>query len=163
MGTRCGDIDAGLLLYLQRREGWSNEQAEHYLNERCGLLGMSGESADIRKLEASGSIEAREALELFCYRARNYIGAYLSVLQGADAIVFGGGVGEHSPAVRAAILQGLQWAGVSLDEQRNAAALGSEARISSADSRIAVYVVPVDESRILAAEARAALGQATAS
>lgn len=157
MGTRCGDLDPGLLLYLQRSEGWSCDEAEHFLNERCGLLGMSGESADVRQLESSGTAAAREALELFCYRARKYIGAYLAVLGGADAIVFGGGIGEHSPAVRARILQGLEWAGVALDAASNAQALGSEARIAGAGSRVDVRVIPVDESRLLAAEARAAL------
>jgi acetate kinase len=157
MGSRCGDIDAGLLLYLQRREGWSIEQAEHYLNERCGLLGMSQQSADVRALEASGSVTAREALELFCYRACKYLGAYLSVLGGADAIVFGGGIGEHASGIRAGILRGLEWAGVMLDPNRNAENRGSEACISAAGSRIGVYVVPVDEARILAAEARTAL------
>jgi acetate kinase len=157
MGSRCGDLDAGLLLYLQRREGWSCDEAEHYLNERCGLKGMSGESADVRQLEASGTSAAREALELFCYRARKYIGAYFAVLGGADGIVFGGGIGEHSAGVRARILQGLEWAGVILDARRNAQALGSEMRIAAADSRIDVRVVTVDESRILAAEARSAL------
>ncbi|HTT05798.1 MAG TPA: acetate/propionate family kinase [Steroidobacteraceae bacterium] len=160
MGSRCGDLDAGLLLYLQRREGWSCDQAEHYLNERCGLLGMSGESADVRQLEASGTTAAREALELFCYRARKYIGAYFAVLGGADAIVFGGGIGEHAVGVRARILQGLEWAGVLLDARLNAQALGSEMRIAAADSRIDVRVVPVDESRLLASEARAALKRA---
>jgi acetate kinase len=160
MGTRCGDLDPGLLLYLQRREGWSDLQAEQYLNERCGLLGLSGESADVRALEASGSAAAREALELFCYRARKYIGAYLAVLGGADAILFGGGIGEHAAGVRARILQGLEWAGIVLDPQRNAAALGTEASIGSVDSRIDLRVIPVDESRILASEARALLGRA---
>lgn len=159
MGSRCGDLDAGLLLYLLRHEGWSSEQAEHFLNERCGLLGMSGESADVRVLEASGSAAAREALELFCYRARKYVGAYLTVLGGADAIVFGGGIGEHAALVRARILQGLEWAGIALDAARNAEARGTEARIATARSRIDIRVVPVDESRVLAAEARAALGR----
>jgi acetate kinase len=158
MGTRCGDLDPGLLLYLQRREGWSNEQAEHFLNERCGLLGLSQQSADVRVLESSGSLAAHEAIELFCYRARKYIGAYLAVLGGADAILFGGGIGEHSATIRARILQGMEWAGVVLDTQRNAEARGSLARLSTADSRIDVRVIPVDESRILASEARALLG-----
>ncbi len=159
MGTRCGDLDPGLLLYLLRREGWTDEQAEHYLNERCGLLGLSGESADVRVLEASASPAAREALELFCYRARKYVGAYLAVLGGADAILFGGGIGEHAPGVRARILQGLEWAGIALDAQRNAQASGTEARICTADSRVDLRVLPVDESRILLSEARALLGR----
>ncbi|HLK70696.1 MAG TPA: acetate/propionate family kinase [Steroidobacteraceae bacterium] len=159
MGTRSGDLDPGLLLYLQRREGWSSEQAEHYLNERCGLLGLSGVSADIRQLESSSTTAAHDVLELFCYRARKYIGAYLAVLGGADAILFGGGIGEHSALVRAQILQGLQWAGIELDPERNAQARGSESRIGADHSRIDIHVVPVDESRILANEARAVLAR----
>lgn len=157
MGTRCGDVDAGLVLYLQRQERWSAEQMEQWLNEQCGLLGVSRESADVRTLLQSSSEGARRALELFCYRARKYIGAYLAVLGGADAILFGGGVGENAPAVRAQILHGLEWAGVQLDAQRNAQARGEEARIATAESRVDVRVLPVDESRILASEARALL------
>jgi acetate kinase len=159
MGTRCGDVDAGLLLYLQRQENWSAERMERWLNEQCGLLGVSGESADVRTLLQSASEGARRALELFTYRARKYLGAYLTVLGGADAILFGGGIGEHSPDVRARILHGLEWAGVELDEQRNAGAQGAESRIATAASRIDVRVVAVDESLILASEARALLSR----
>ncbi len=160
MGTRCGDVDAGLVLYLQRQEDWSPERMERWLNEQCGLLGLSGESADVRALLQSSSQGARRALELFTYRARKYVGAYLAVLGGADAILFGGGVGEHAPLVRAQILHGLEWAGVELDEQRNAQARGEEARIAAATSRIDVRVIPVDESSILALEARGVLARA---
>jgi acetate kinase len=160
MGTRSGDVDPGLLLYLQEREGWSPQQMQRWLNEQCGLLGVSGESADVRALLQSASAPAQRALELFCYRARKYLGAYLAVLGGADAILFGGGIGEHAAAVRAQILRGLEWAGVLLDEQRNAQAQGEEARIATAASRVDVRVVPVDESSILAAEARAVLKRA---
>ncbi|HEX4025119.1 MAG TPA: acetate/propionate family kinase [Steroidobacteraceae bacterium] len=158
MATRCGDVDPGLLLYLQRQEGWSADQLEQCLSQRSGLLGVSGESPDMRALLSSGSEAAALALELFCYRARKYIGAYLSVLGGADVILFGGGIGEHLPSVRSRILSGLEWAGVLLDAARNEeAAGGAETRIATADSRIDVRVIPVDESQILLSEARAAL------
>lgn len=159
MGTRCGDVDAGLVLYLQRQQAWSPESMERWLNEQCGLLGLSGESADVRTLLQSASAGAQRALELFSYRARKYLGAYLAVLGGADAILFGGGVGENAPAVRAQILHGLEWAGVQLDEQRNARVRGEEARIATAESRVDVRVLPVDESSILASEARAVLAR----
>lgn len=157
MGTRSGDVDPGLLLYLQRREGWSPEQLEHCLSEQSGLLGVSGESADVRTLMGSAQPAARLALELFCYRARCYIGAYLAVLGGVDGILFGGGIGEHAAALRAQILQGMEWAGVQLDEARNAAAQGAESRIATAQSRVDVRVVTVEESLTIAAEARLAL------
>jgi acetate kinase len=157
MATRCGDIDPGLLVYLQRHEGWSAEQLERYLNHDCGLAGLSGESGDVRTLLASNHPAARLALEVFCYRARKYVGAYLAVLGGVDAILFGGGVGEHAPAVRASILQGLEWAGIALDAARNQASTGAAASIAAPGAAIDVRVVPVDESLILAREARAAL------
>jgi len=158
MATRCGDVDPGLLLYLQRQEGWSSDQLEQCLSQRSGLLGLSGESADVRVLLASDSEAARLALEVFCYRARKYVGAYLGVLGGADVILFGGGIGEHVATVRARILSGFEWAGVALDAARNEAASGNAPmRIASADSRVDVRVIAVDESRILASEARAAL------
>jgi acetate kinase len=113
----------------------------------------------VRALLESSSESAQLALELFCYRARKYLGAYLAALGGADAILFGGGIGEHAPPLRARILQGLEWAGVVLDAGRNLEARGKEMRISGAESRIDVRVIPVDESRILVLETRAALAR----
>jgi acetate kinase len=157
MATRCGDIDPGLLVYLQRHEGWSPAELERRLNYECGLAGLSGESGDVRKLLASSHPAARLALEVFCYRARKYVGAYLAVLGGADAILFGGGIGEHAPALRASILQGMEWAGIALDATRNQALGGSGASIAAHGAAIDVRVIAVDESLILAAEARTAL------
>jgi acetate kinase len=107
----------------------------------------------MRELLASREPAAHRAIDLYCYRARKYLGAYLAVMGGADAIVFGGGVGEHAPVVRAGILEGLQWAGVELDAARNSAAVGGEACISRADSAVEAWVVPVDEAAVLAQEA----------
>lgn len=157
MATRSGDVDPGLLLYLQRQQGWSIDELEHCLNEHSGLLGVSAQSADVRELLGSERPQARLAIDLFCYRARKYLGAYLAVLGGADAVLFGGGIGEHAPRVRAQILQGLEWAGIALDAARNEEALGLEMRIATADSRTDVRVINVDEGSILAAEARAVL------
>lgn len=155
MATRCGDLDPGVLLYLQRECGMSREALDHLLSEESGLLGVSGVSADMRALLASSEPQARLAVDLYCYRARKYIGAYLAVLGGADAILFGGGVGEHAPEIRARILHGLAWAGVEIDATRNHAALGVEARIAHAGSPVAVWVLPVNEAAILAQAARA--------
>ena len=157
MATRCGDVDPGLLLYLQRSEGLDPAGMERLLNEQSGLLGLSGHSGDMRALRRSGDAAARAAIELFCYRARKYVGAYLAVLGGADAIVFGGGVGEHGTEEREATLHGLESFGIALDADANRAAVGREACVSRADSRVEVWVIPVDEARILADEALAIL------
>lgn len=155
MATRCGDLDPGVLLYLQRECGMPLEALDHVLSQESGLLGVSGSSADMRVLLASSEPQARLAVDLYCYRARKYIGAYLAVLGGADAILFGGGVGEHAPEIRARILQGWAWAGIALDAARNHAALGVEARIGHAGSPVAVWVLPVNEAAILAQAALA--------
>jgi acetate kinase len=157
MATRAGDVDPGLLLFLQRAEGLTPAALEKMLNEDSGLLGVSGISADMHTLLASPEPAARLALEVYCHRARKYLGAYLAVLGGADAILFGGGVGEHAPEVRAKILAGMQWAGIVLDDAANNAALGAEACIGAHDSRTALWVTPVDETVILAEEAATVL------
>jgi len=108
MATRCGDVDAGLVIHLQRQAGLSPAATDRLLNESSGLLGLSGISGDMRVLLASENPHARLAVDLYCYRARKYIGAYLAVLGGVDAILFGGGVGENAPEIRARILDGLE-------------------------------------------------------
>lgn len=153
MGTRCGDVDPSLAGYLAHREGVSVEEVEGWLNTRSGLLGLSGRSADMRELlqaEAQGDSRAALAVEAFCYRARKYLGAYLVVLGGADAVILGGGIGENAPAVRERICAGMGWCGLELDRGRNARTVGSEGRISRDGSRIDVYVIPVDEAAVIA-------------
>lgn len=160
MATRSGDVDPGLLLYLQRAEGLSPERLEALLSEQSGLSGVSGLSGDMRVLLESDEPAARLAVEHYCHRARKYLGAYLALLGGADAILFGGGVGENAPFVREKILTNMEWAGIELDAARNAAAVSNEACVNSASSRIAAWVIPVDEATVLAQEA-VALAQAT--
>ncbi len=158
MATRSGDLDPGLLLYLQRTLSMSPERMEKLLNKESGLLGVSGTSADMRALLASNEAAARLAVEVFCYRARKYIGAYLAVLGGVDAILFGGGIGENAPEIREKILGGMQWAHLSLDTEANCNAVGMETRISPIGNGCAeIWVIPVDEAVILAEEAQAVL------
>ena len=153
MGTRSGDLDPAVVGHLVRKEGLSVDEVERLLNERSGLLGVSGLSHDMRELlkAAKGKPDSRAALalDMFCYRIRKYIGAYLAVLGGADALVFGGGIGEHAPAIRARICEGMGWCGVRLDRPRNDAAVqvvpGEAVRISEASAPISCYVVGVDE------------------
>lgn len=156
MATRSGDVDPGLLTELARAERLSARALEQLLTERSGLLGASEISADMRELLASDAPAARGAIELFCYRARKYVGSYLAVLGGADAIVFGGGVGEHAPAVRAGILEGLEWAGIRLDADANARATGGAHRISARDGTVQVWTLHADEAAEMAFEAIAA-------
>jgi len=153
MGTRSGDIDPSLPGFLARSENVDIEEVESWLNTRSGLLGISGRSRDMRELleaERQGDSSAALAVEMFCYRVRKYIGGYLAALGGADAIVLGGGIGENSPEVRARICDGMEWFGLTLDQERNAATIGSEERISVNNSRVHVYVIPVDEESIIA-------------
>jgi acetate kinase len=156
MATRSGDVDPGVVTELARVERLSARGMEELLTQRSGLLGVSGISGDMRELLAAATPDAREAVELFCYRARKYVGAYLAVLGGADAIAFGGGIGESAPAIRAGILAGLEWAGIRLDAGANASATGGAHRISAGDSAVAVWTLPTDEAAEMAFEAIAA-------
>lgn len=159
MTTRSGDVDAAIVPYLQRRLEKTSEEIVELLNREAGLAGLSGTSADLRALLLSDAApQSRFAVDLYCYRARKYIGAYLAVLGGCDGIAFGGGVGEHVPMVRAQILAGMQWAGIELDAQANDAARGEPARIDAPHSRVAVHVIPVDEERMLMSAAQTLLG-----
>lgn len=153
MATRSGDIDPGLLLYLQSEIGLSSDDIETMLNRESGLLGLSGVSGDMRELLQSTSHAARLAIDVYCYRARKYLGAYLAVLGGADAILFGGGIGEHSPDIRGRILAGMEFAGIALSAEANAGVVGVEGRINAAHSSVGVHVIPVDEATVLAEEA----------
>jgi acetate kinase len=152
MGTRSGDIDAGVLLHLARR-GYGWKELEEGLNRRSGLLALSGVSDDVRALlalEKEGHPGAALAHETICLRIRKYVGAYAAVLGGVDAIAFGGGIGENSPAIRERILSPLAWLGVELDRDANSACVGSAARISADGAAVGVHVVPVDEEPIIA-------------
>jgi acetate kinase len=152
MGTRAGDLDPGLLLYLQRSAGVSLEELERGLNEEAGLRGLSGGTSDMRDLIARETVDPRAALAIrvFCYRARKYVGAYLAALGGADAVLFGGGIGEHAPEIRRRVLDDMAWCGLRLDPARNAAPGSGVRRISTDDSRLHAYVVPVDEAALIA-------------
>jgi len=153
MATRSGDIDPGIIFYLGRSCGLNFDEIETMLNHASGLLGISGISDDMKTLIGSDRPEAGLAVDLFCYRARKYIGAYLAVLQGADAILFGGGVGENSPQVRSRILEEMQWLGIIIDTGLNNATIGEEGCISPPESKTAVWVIPADEASVLAREA----------
>ncbi len=153
MGTRCGDIDPAIIDFIATKEGLSSGEVETLLNKQSGLLGISGLTSDMRELLAEAQEEndrrALLAIEIFCYRVRKYIGAYLAAMNGADAIVFTGGIGENSWEVRSRICNGLQWLGLELDEELNRTHAG-EGLISKQDSRLAAYVIPTDEELLIA-------------
>jgi acetate kinase len=160
MGTRSGDVDASIVSYLSEREKVEPAEVERWLNERSGLLGLSGRSNDMRELlrvaEQEQDKRAEFAIDLFCYRVRKYLGAYLAVLDGADAVVFGGGIGENAPEIRDRICRKMEWCGLRLDPDFNRAAVGlapgHAAKISTDGSRLAAYVVPADEESWIARE-----------
>jgi len=158
MGTRSGDLDPSLAGWLAEREGVPVAQVEDWLNRRAGLLGVSGISRDMRDLlaqAAQGDARAALAVALFCYRVKKYIGAYLAVLGGADAIIFGGGIGEHAAEVRARCCAGLDWCGLTLDAVANRA--GRPGCISAPNARIAAYILPPDEAGVLLRDTLACL------
>ncbi|HXI52071.1 MAG TPA: acetate/propionate family kinase [Candidatus Saccharimonadales bacterium] len=164
MGTRCGDVDAGVLAFLERTEKLTATQSEELLNKKSGLLGISGVSSDMREvLQAAEQGQARAllALKTYCYRVRKYIGAYVASMGGLDAVVFTGGIGQGSAEVRALALQGLECMGLRLDEERNRNARGFDevCRISTDDSKVTVLVVPTDEERMMAREALRAVSR----
>lgn len=160
MGTRSGDLDPALPLRLQALTGMSAQDVEDLLNSRSGLLGLSGRSADMRDLleaAASGDADCALAVDAFCARTTKYVGAYTALLGGIDALIFGGGIGEHSPEIRRRICRGMQWAGLTLDEDANQIAAGPEVHISANASRIDVWVMHVDEAAVIARETVALL------
>jgi acetate kinase len=152
MGTRSGDLDPALVTFLAQKEGVDAAEVENWLNTRSGLLGISGLSNDMRELVPAfaANPRARLAVEVFCYRARKYLGAYLAALGGGEAVVFSGGIGENSPLVRGKIWAGMAWCGLLLDETLNDSIVGAEGRISKAHASIDVYVIPSDEEAVIA-------------
>ncbi|OLE53557.1 MAG: acetate kinase [Acidobacteria bacterium 13_1_20CM_3_53_8] len=155
MGTRSGDIDPAIIDFVAAKEGLSAQAVETMLNKQSGLLGISGLTNDMRELlaeaEENDDRRARLAIEIFCYRARKYIGSYLAAMGGADAIVFTGGIGENSAEVRALVCKELEWFGLEIDEERNREHTnGREGLITRDGSRLAAYVIPTDEELLIA-------------
>jgi acetate kinase len=164
MGTRCGDLDAGVLAFLERTEKLSATQSEEMLNKKSGLLGLSGISSDMREILKAADdnhAQALQALKAYCYRVRKYIGSYIAAMGGIDTIAFTGGIGQGSAEVRALALQGLECMGVELNRQRNHEARGFDevTRITSDTSKVTVLVVPADEERMMAREALSAINR----
>lgn len=155
MATRCGDLDPGILLHLMRR-GHPVEELDAILHRRSGLAALSGADPDMHhllRLEEQGHRPSHLAVEAFCHRARKYLGAYLAVLAGADAVLFGGGIGENAPTIRARICRDMAWAGLELGPG-NERPIESIAPIGTPTSAVSAFVVPVDEEAVIASDLR---------
>ncbi|MEO8331547.1 MAG: acetate/propionate family kinase, partial [Gallionella sp.] len=149
MSTRSGDVDPGLVSYLWRSEQMTAAQFDTMMNHESGLLGVSETNSDMRDLLAQETqdVRAAEAVALFCYQAKKWIGAYAATLGGLDTLVFAGGIGEHAQVIRARICEGLEFLGIEIEERQNAANAGV---ISTGDSRVAVRVIHTDEELTIA-------------
>ena len=153
MGTRPGDVDPGVLTYLLGREGMNVHELETLLNRHSGLYGISGVSGDMRDLlkeSESGNARATLAIEMFCYRVKKYLGAYLAALNGTDGIIFGGGIGENAPSIRARICEHLNALGIRLDPERNGEAVAVEKSISKPKAKPEIWVIPTNEELLIA-------------
>ena len=160
MGTRSGQLDPGVLLYLMDQEGMDPQQISDLLYKKSGLLGLSGLSNDMRTLEESGTHEARQAIDYFVFRIRRELGGLAAALGGLDAVVFCGGIGENSRALRQRVCENMEWIGIELDLERN----DRNAQMISSDfSRVHVMVIPTDEEIVIARAAQALLQQTFAS
>ena len=162
MGTRCGTLDPGVLLYLMQ-QGWDFERLQNLLYKQSGLLGVSGISADMRTLRADGSAAAQQAIDQFTHRIVRESGALVACMQGLDVLSFSGGIGEHDTLLRTQVCEALAWLGVELDPALNLQATGDEVlAIHSPASRVQVWVIPTDEGLVAAREALKLLPRATA-
>jgi acetate kinase len=153
MGTRTGDVDPAAVLHVMEKEGLRFDEVNSLLNKHSGLYGLSGLSNDMRTLlkhREQGNERAATAIDVFCYRVKKYFGAYLAALNGAEAIVFTGGIGENAPSVRAQICDNLDALGIAIDAKRNESAIGKEEEISGAEAAVKVWVIPTDEELLIA-------------
>jgi acetate kinase len=155
MGTRGGNIDPSVLEFLHHKEGMSFNELDALLNKQSGLLGISGLTNDMRDLLEEERVHqdrrARLAIDIFCLRVKHYLGSYLAQMNGADAIVFTGGIGENSPEIRARICGELDFFGIAVDEAKNRAAVsGKEGDVAAADARLRVFVIPTNEELLIA-------------
>ena len=157
MGTRSGDIDPAAVDYLRVKLGLKPEEVVNYLNKKCGILGVSGLSSDLRDLTAAandGNEKARLALEMLAYRVKKYVGSYIAVLGGADAIVFTGGIGEHSPLIRGLVMEGMEYCGAKFDAKKNQEYSSGVGYLNTEDSKVKIIVLPTNEELSIARETK---------
>jgi len=159
MGTRCGGVDPSAVLYLMEKEGWSVEEAGEVLNKQSGALGVSGISSDDRDVKAAAFAGNERALltrAIHRYQVRKFIGAYAAAMDGVDAIVFTGGIGENTFDLRAHVCKNLTYLGVTFNDEANGRCIGGvEGEISGTDSKVKVFVLPTNEELLIARETKA--------
>ena len=155
MGSRCGDIDAGALLYLMEKENLSLKETSTILNKKSGLLGISGDKQDMRDIRAgrdAGDERATYAFDMFAYRVKKYIGAYMAAMNGCDLLLFTGGIGENAWFMRRPILENMDFLGIKVDFTKNDGVMGEDVILSTPDSKVAVVVVATDEEFVIASD-----------
>lgn len=155
MGTRCGDVDAGIVSFIMEKENIGTQAISTLVNKHSGLLGVSGVSSDMRELRAAmdaGNPRAKLAFDIFVHRIKKYVGAYAAVLGGVDILMFTGGIGENASNVRELVCADMEYMGIKLDNEKNAEIHGDEAVISTPDSKVTVIVVPTDEEYMIASD-----------
>ena len=160
MGTRCGDIDPAIVPYIMNKEGFTPDQANDFLNKKCGFLGISGVSSDCRDLEAAiaeGNDRAKLAMDMLGYQIKKYIGSYTAAMGGLDAIVFTAGIGENTASIRERALEGMEYFGIELDLDVNAKTKGSAGvtKLSTEGSKVQVYMIPTNEELVIARDTEA--------
>ncbi len=155
MGTRSGTIDPAVIFFLMEKGKMSIEEVNEYLNKKSGVLGISGVSSDFRDIQAAaeeGNERARLAIDIFCYRVKKYIGEYSTVIEGLDAVIFTAGIGENNDLVRNKVVSGLDYLGISIDQDKNRIAIGKEIDISTPDAKVRTLVIPTNEELAIARE-----------
>ena len=161
MGTRSGDVDAGILTFIMEKENVGSQAISTIVNKYSGILGISGVSSDMREIEAAiqnGDKQAALALKTYNYRIKKYVGAYAAALEGLDILVFTGGVGENQWVTRSEVCENMEFFGIKLDEEKNKSIRGIEALISTDDSRVKVVVIPTDEELMIALDTLKSIG-----
>ena len=159
MGTRCGAIDPAIVPFIMEKKGYTPAEMDAYMNKKCGFLGISGISSDARDIEAAmekGDERAKLAYDMLCYQIKKFIGSYSAAMGGLDAIVFTAGIGEHTPYIRKGALEGLEFLGVELDEERNNFGHSDvPVKISKDGSKVSVYMIPTNEELVIAQDTEA--------
>ncbi len=159
MGTRCGAIDPAIVPFIMEKENMSAAEVESYMNKKCGFLGISGigsDSRDVQKAMNEGNDRAKLTFDMLCYQIKKYVGAYSAAMGGVDAIVFTAGIGEHTPYIRKNALAGLEYLEIKIDDERNTFVHSADpVKISTDDSRVAVYMIPTNEEQVIAMDTEA--------
>lgn len=163
MGTRCGDVDPGVLFHISKIEGLKDEdEMNNFFNKKCGMLGITGFTSDMRDIEdkaLKGDKDMKLALDVYCYRIKKYIGSYMGILNRADAIVFTGGVGENSDVTREWVVENMENLGIKIDPAKNNGLRGKAMEISTDDSIVKVFAIPTNEELVIAQETEKVLNK----